>query len=109
MAKYHIEIQPLAKADVNSIYDWIAERSQAGAVRWYGAYSKAIVRVSKNPLQFGLALEGLKYKRNVRACSFKTPKGRRYRIIFLLHGDRIVVLRVCRPGHDILPESELPH
>ena len=46
---YHIETTNEAKANCAKCFDYIAERSPAGALRWLEAYEQAVESLLENP------------------------------------------------------------
>jgi plasmid stabilization system protein ParE len=97
-----------AGRDLDSIYDWIAERSPQGADTWYEAFADAVAEVVASPERFGRASEGTHWKRDIRESIFKTRLGKRYRIVFELVPDEIRILRVRGPGQLPLRARDIP-
>lgn len=105
---YVVLVLRRAQWDVDHIYDWIAERSPAGAKSWYSAFRKAAAELSHHPESYGLAPESQELQREVRHRFFKTRRGRLYRLLFTVGENEIRILRVRGPGqppvgfHDVL-------
>lgn len=105
--KYQIILSPQADADFEWIYSWIAETSPEGAVRWYFAYKQAKDKVKENPFQFGIAAESKRLKIELRDKLFKTPAGHKYRIVYLIDGDAVNILRIRGKGQAPLRCSDV--
>lgn len=86
---------PRAKADKRSIVVWLRERSPQGARAWLNAYDAAIAGLKTNAASFGLAFENEHCPdAEVRQTFFKTRRGHVYRLIYLIDGKEVYVLRV---------------
>ncbi len=99
---FSVEISDQAHADVQIIYDYIAERAPAGARRWYEAYQAALDKLEANANRHPLAPESNYFPDEVRQLLFKTRRGHRYRILYSLFGSRVVVLHVRGPGQEFV-------
>ena len=104
---YRVQVLQRAQDDVDGILRWLVERSPAGAARWHEAFVSAAADLAVNPYRFGLASEHQALDRNVRERFFKTPRGRRYRIVFIVEQDQIRILRVRAPGQLPLELSDV--
>lgn len=105
---YRVVVYRRARNDVRSIFDWLAERSWPGALRWRRAFDAAVERLRTNPLGFGRVEEAEDLiQRDLRQILFKTPYGRVYRAIFLVVGTEIRILRVRGPGQSPLADDDL--
>ena len=88
---YQIEITAGAHDDAETAYAWLAERSREQADRWYQGLFQQIDSLEKLPLRCPLASESDKLPEEVRVLLY--GKGRqRYRILFTIRGDTVVVL-----------------
>lgn len=100
--KFAVEISDHAYADVQVILEWIAERSPAGARRWYEAYQAALARLEIDAGQHPLAAESNWFPQEVRQIFFKTRKGLRYRMLYTASQSKVVILHVRGPGQDLV-------
>jgi plasmid stabilization system protein ParE len=97
-----------AREDVQRIFDWLERRSPQGAVNWYVALVDAVERIAENPESYAITSEALpRWNREIHQALFKTPRGRRYRIIFELTETEIRILRVRGPGQPPLRGRDL--
>jgi len=87
-----------AQADVEKIYEFIASRSALGASRWYVALSEAVASIGQNPDRCAAAPESERLHMDLRQRLFKTPRGRSYRLLFVIADDQVRVLRIRGPG-----------
>jgi plasmid stabilization system protein ParE len=87
-----------ARADVDHIYNWINARSPQGAIRWYAAFLDAASKLSIEPARHPKALDCEHLSEEIRECFFRTPRGRTYRLLFLIRASEVRVLRVRGPG-----------
>src|SRR5437588_54900 len=104
-----LRILARARADIDRIFDWLEKRSPQGAATWYGALFEAVARIGENPEGFSILSEALpRWNREIHQALFKTPRGRRYRIVFELTETEIRILRVRGPGQPPLRRRDLP-
>lgn len=76
---FKLQILPRAERDVQQIFNFISERSSAGAHRWWAAFQDASHRVASNPHAYPVAPEQLISSFELRQFLFKTRRGRTYR------------------------------
>uniref|UniRef100_A0A7C2JY70 Type II toxin-antitoxin system RelE/ParE family toxin n=1 Tax=Schlesneria paludicola TaxID=360056 RepID=A0A7C2JY70_9PLAN len=106
--EYLVVIHGLAEQDVDTIYSWLGKRSRAGAVRWYAALLQSIDSLKVRPERCPLAQESKRLGVSIREQLFRTRRGRRYRLLFLIDQDTVRVLRIRGPGQESLRKSDLP-
>jgi plasmid stabilization system protein ParE len=107
MPTFHVNILSRARVDVDAIYSWLSERTLVGASRWYGAFIDSANSLEYQPDRHGLAPEATVVAEPIRQCFFKTPVGRLYRILFLIVGDEVRILRVRGPGQSQVRAGEI--
>ena len=99
--KFSVEISDQASADVQVIFDYIAERAPAGARRWYEAYQAALDKLESSADAYAVP-ESSFFADEVRQLLFKTRKGLYYRILYSIFKTRVVVLHVRGPGQEFV-------
>jgi plasmid stabilization system protein ParE len=87
-----------AVGDIDDIYDWLRNRSPTGALTWYEALNQRLVEHISGDFLGASAPESTKLGVDLRHAFFKTPRGRIYRVLFLIVTDEIRVLRIRGPG-----------
>src|SRR5207237_6061038 len=102
-----IRIVERARADVDSIFTWLAPRSVRGAISWYLAFRRAIDRIGDAPESFPEAAESHRLGRQLRQALFKTRRGRTYRIVFEVSATEVMILRLRGPGQAPLRPRDL--
>lgn len=102
-----IEWDARAEKDADLIFDWLEQRSPAGADHWHTAMGEAISKVAADPSRFPLSAEGVRYKHGIHEALFGTSQGRRYRLLFMIGAAAVRVIRVRGPGQRPLRKSEL--
>lgn len=100
-------ILPRAEQDVDSIFEFIRERSPSGAKHWWDAFCRSAQRAASHPRQHPLAPESPLFTTELRQFLFKTRRGRTYRGVFTIVGEEVRVLRVRGPGQAPLSADEL--
>ncbi len=81
---YNVTVLSRARTDIAEIHNWLCERSPEGAERWLAALVASTAGLELQPLSFGLAPESFELGREIRERFFKTPRGRVYRLLFLV-------------------------
>jgi plasmid stabilization system protein ParE len=100
--EYSVVVHRLAQQDVENIYAWLSRRSRPGAVRWYAAFLQAVENLRRNPARCPLAREASRIGVEVREQFFKTRRGRRYRLLFMMDERIVRVLRIRGPGRSTI-------
>ena len=72
MTTYRVQPTAQAQADVDSIFDWLAERSPDAARRWYEAFWEAAERLKTMPMSCPLAPEADEFASGLRQMVFNT-------------------------------------
>lgn len=104
---YRVILSRRADTDVAKIHAWIAKRSPRGALAWSEALFDAIHRLKDDAASHPLAPEAAKVGLPVRELSFKTRRGRKYRVVFLINGVHVRVLRIRGPGQRSLRRRDI--
>lgn len=105
---FHVRVLTAAHRDADVITEWLMDRSLTGAEHWVDAYQSALVALRQTPDRHSLAPEAGVVEQPIRQFFFKTRFGRRYRLIFLIVGSEVRVLRVRAPGEAPLNEFDIP-
>ena len=105
--EYRIKVLELASRDVQQQLDFIRRRSHVGAVAWYDAYLAALGRLKFDPLGPGRAPEDQYVEEEIRQFFFKTRRGNRYRILYMIVGNEVRALRVRGTGQDLLESVDV--
>jgi len=104
--RYRVEITRWARHDARRNFEWISERSTAGAAAWSAALQRALESLRNNPEKHSIAPESDEYHPLLRQFLFKTRRGRVYRGLFKMTGDVVYVLHIRGPGQELLrPED----
>lgn len=104
---FTVRVLRRAAADADAIYQWIAKRSNSGAARWYQAFLDALIALERDAPISGLAPEAKRLRIDLRQRLFKTTRGRNYRMLFVMVGSEVRVLRVRGPGQPPLRRRDL--
>jgi plasmid stabilization system protein ParE len=104
--EYRIKVARRAVADANETFDWLVQRAPRTAGRWYVKLFAAIDTLESNPERCAIASESDAFPEQVRQLLF----GRRrtaFRILFVVRGDTVHVLRIIRGARQPLRPDEL--
>ena len=104
---YVVSLLRRADHDAKRIYRWLANRSPTGALRWYEALLDTLEVVRQRPSDCPLADEAELAALDIRQRLFKTRRGRFYRVLFIISGQQVRVLRVRGPGQRPLQPDQL--
>lgn len=90
--------QSNAASELETILDYIDQRSSVGVNNWLDEYEKTLARIAENPEQFAIAPESTDLTLDVRHAILQTRYGLPYRIVFVERENEIVILSVRGPG-----------
>jgi plasmid stabilization system protein ParE len=105
--KFFVKILDRATADSDEIYLWIAKRSRQGAWHWHEAFLAAAASLADDAQQHPIAPELLSFPEEVRELHFKTRRGRRYRLLFVIVGKEVRVVSVRGYGEPPVTIADL--
>jgi plasmid stabilization system protein ParE len=104
---YRVTVLARAETEIETILNWLAERSPRGAARWLDALEATLQTLTDNPHGFGLAAESDLVGYTIRQSFFRTARGRTYRVVFTVVGHDVRILRIRGPGQRPLTADEL--
>ena len=104
---YRVILMPPAERQLVETYDWLAERSRAGANAWFNRFIAALETLETQPLLCAVAPENSGTVREVRQLLFRTRKGRRYRVLFTVDQADVVILQIRGPGEPLVGAEDL--
>ena len=104
-----VRIVDRARRDLARIAKWIRTRSPQGATTWLDVLDMSIRKIGSDAERYPVVPEATpRWKRKVYYASFKTPMGRKYRIVFEWDDVEVRILRIRRPGDRPLKPRDLP-
>lgn len=102
MKRYRIELAASARADMLETARWIGnEASVAAADAWLARLYKAIATLERQPLRCPLAEENDRFPEEIRVL-LHGKRHAKYRIVFTVREDAVVVLYVRHSARDEL-------
>jgi plasmid stabilization system protein ParE len=105
---YRLRVTARAVADADEAYAWIAEHlSPVQAERWYQGLFKQTETLTQQPLRRPLAAESDQLPEELRELLYGKRKNK-YRIIFAIRDDDVVVLYVHHAARKELEPRRLP-
>jgi plasmid stabilization system protein ParE len=105
--KYRVVLRPIAERDLIEAADWIAERAPQGAARWFNGFLERLQALEDNPESYALAQEAAYLSIPLRELLYRT-KSSVSRALFVIVDDEVRVLRIRRPGQDLLQREDFP-
>jgi plasmid stabilization system protein ParE len=103
--RFRVIILPSAERDIGDAYEWIAERDQEAAIRWYNRLSDVIDSLESLLERCAIAPESNFFKTEIREI-FHGRRQHRYRILFTVSGNTVYVLHVRHGARLRLGEDE---
>jgi plasmid stabilization system protein ParE len=104
---FRVHLTSRAERDVDHILDYLFQRSPQGAATWAARWDEVLVDLSRFADQKPIAPENADHDVELRHVVFKTRRGRKYRAIFFIQGDDLVLVTHVRgPGQDFLPADD---
>jgi plasmid stabilization system protein ParE len=104
---YQVRVLARARRDFDAIIDYIAERSPQGAASLAARFEEALARLERNPFIAPVAPESEDLQEEVRHLMFRTRSGRTFRLLFVVRGDEVRVLRVRGAGQPPVRPDDL--
>lgn len=105
---FSVNIHPFAQADYDHIYNYILKRSPQGAARWDEALDAAIFSLKQDPIRYARIHEPVVGKSEYKQKSFTTRRGNRYRLIYVVEGKSVTILRIRGHGQASITPRDLP-
>lgn len=103
---FPIELSRQARDDLWGYYQFASQLSLPDAIRWLERFHAAISTLSERPERCSLSRESGRMKLDLRDFLFgKRPSV--YRVVFLIVGERVRVLRIRRSQRDVLSVEEI--
>lgn len=98
---FRVEFTRRAREEANGILNWLMEQ-QVGetGLRWFQGLEAAIASLSTLPERGTLARESRSFPFELRQLLY--GKRRRYRILYTIEGNTVFILRIRRPGQQLL-------
>lgn len=103
-----VRVLTRAQQDIASCYAFLAERSPQGAADWFNRFEETRNRLASDAETRPLAPECHALAYQIREVDFKTRRGRRYRVLFTIYQEQVLILRVRGPGQDLVTDKDLP-
>jgi plasmid stabilization system protein ParE len=98
-----IEFDLTARIELFATRDWIADRSPAGAEKWFQGLLARIETLKRFPRRCPIAPEARKYGDEVRVLTYGKKSGSVHRILYVIEGDLIRILSIRNASRGIEP------
>ena len=105
MKHYQVIILPSAENDIGDAYEWIAERDEDAAIRWYNRLAELMLSLETFPDRAPLAPESKFLQREIRE-RFHGRRQHKYRILFTVAEQEVYVLHVRHGARLALGKAE---
>ena len=104
---FRVKLTRKAAADLEQRLTAIADRSPALAQRLNDRFEKALLRLRDFPFACGLAYEDRSFSEELRHLLFGIHPKRKFRALFTVREDEVVILAVRAPGEKPLSPEKL--
>ena len=104
---YRVTLVPRAVDDLDSILEYIQERSPQGAQTWFNRWLEVYETLQSSADRQPLAAEDSDHDEDIRHVIFKTRRGNPYRCLFLIRGHVVHVLHIRGYGQNLVSPDEL--
>ena len=105
MKRYTVIILPSAELDISEAWKWLAERDEIAANRWFNGLAEVFETLEKSPQRCPLAPESRFFNEEIRQA-FHGRRQHKYRILFTVRNDKVLILHVRHGARKALGESE---
>ena len=99
--KYTVIVTPGAQIELNTAYEWLAQRTEQYATIWYNGIIDALLTLEDFPGRCPLAPESRKSPEPIRQLLYG-DKRNAYRILFCIRGETVRVLHIRHAAQDQL-------
>jgi plasmid stabilization system protein ParE len=103
---YFVFVTQKAKDDLRHYYAVVAEHAPETAARWLNRFEEALQSLSESPTRCPLAPENDLVDQPIYQF-FHGKRSGRYRALFTIEGDRVLVLHIRRGTMDKAAEGDM--
>jgi len=105
---FRLIISGPAEQDMQAAHDWWAQnRSKEQANRWYLGIHEAITSLVQMPERCSFATERDLLKQGIRQLLYGLGHRPTHRVVFVIDGNNVIVLRVRHTAQDALTSKDL--
>jgi plasmid stabilization system protein ParE len=106
--EYRVVLADSAKADAESLYQWVIERAPLRGPEWFEGLMECLYSLNHSPGRCPLALEARRSHRGIRNLLYGTRRNA-YRILFEIDEQRqtVWILHIRRGARAPLPPEDL--
>lgn len=104
---YRVRLTEAAETDLEKRFTSLAERSPSTAEKLHAKYLGALARLRDFPFSCGFAHENPRFTEEIRHLLFWVHPKRKYRALFTVRGDEVVILAIRAPGERAIKPEDL--
>jgi hypothetical protein len=104
---YRVEVSVRAGNDLDGLLQRLWEHSPNAVPRLLNRFEQTLARLEVNPLACGLAFENQRFPEELRHALFGIKPRRKYRALFVIREDLVVILAIRAPGERPLRSEEI--
>lgn len=106
---YQVIFTARAETDLDRLLSALQETSSAAAARLMARFWESVSRLRTAPLSCELAFENPWFSEDLRHLLFGISPRRRYRALFVVRGDTVVILTIRAPGERPVTPEDVGH
>ena len=104
---YKVILLPRAESDLDSILNYIHQRSPRGARTWNERFGRVLDSLREDPTIFGAAPEDSRYGDwFIQQIIFSTRRGNPYRLLFIVRKQTVNVVYIRGYGKDLVADLD---
>ena len=105
---FNVILQPRAEADVERVTSWLArKKGHLAAAQWRaGVLNFVVEKLEYDPRRYPEADEALEFGIDLRMMLYRRWR-HVYRVLFVVEGNDVNVLRICHASQDRLQADEI--
>ena len=105
---FNVILQPRAEADVERVTSWLArKKGHLAAAQWRaGVFNFVVKKLEYDPRRYPEADEALEFGIDLRMMLYRRWR-HVYRVLFVVEGHDVNVLRICHASQDRLQADEI--
>ena len=105
--KYEVIILKRAQQELHDAVEWIAKDAPEAAERWFNGFIETLLTLEANPKRCSLAPEDPLVTYEVRQLFYRTASKYPTRALFTIVDREVRILRIRRPGQDLIAEGDI--
>lgn len=104
---FRVELSRRAEQDLRTIVGWLSSLSITGAKTWLDRWDELLIDLESKADTCSPAPESSEDRETLFQEIFKTRKGKKYRVLFVMRNDQVLITNIRGPGQDLLEPEDV--